>query len=198
MLTLRTALGIPADNRVVVFLGLLADYQGIPQLLHAAVQVIRQRPSTHFLIMGYPGLEQYRRMAYDLQLLDHVTFTGRYPTAKRHSTSALGDVAVAPKLSETEGNGKILNYMAMGLPTVAFATAVAQELLGPHGVYAPPGNPFALADRIAELLADPPRCRQLGALLRQRACEEFSWRDSGRRLAELYAALLAGRPPASS
>ena len=80
--------------------------------------------------------------------------------------------------------------MAMGLPTVAFATAVARELLGPHGVYAPPGNPFALADRIAELLADPARCRQLGALLRQRACEEFSWRDSGHRLAELYGALL--------
>ena len=73
------SLGIPADRRVVVFLGLLADYQGIPQLLHAAVQVVRQHPSTHFLIMGYPGLEQYRRMAYDLQLLDHVTFTGRVP-----------------------------------------------------------------------------------------------------------------------
>lgn len=196
--TLRTTLGIPADRRVVVFLGLLADYQGIPQLLHAAVQVVRQRPSTHFLIMGYPGLEQYRRMAYDLQLLDHVTFTGRVPYRQAPRYLSLGDVAVAPKLSETEGNGKILNYMAMGLPTVAFATAVARELLGPHGVYAPPGNPFALADRLAELLADPPRCRELGALLRQRACEEFSWRDSGRRLAELYAALLADRSPASA
>ena len=179
-------------------MGLLADYQGIPQLLHAAVQVIRHRPSTHFLIMGYPGLEQYRRMAYDLQLLDHVTFTGRIPYSQAPQHLSLGDIAVAPKLSETEGNGKILNYMAMGLPTVAFATAVARELLGPHGVYAPPGNPFALADRITELLADPPRRRQLGALLRQRACEEFSWRDGGRRLAALYAALLAGRPPASS
>ncbi len=192
---LRTALGIPTGRQVVVFLGLLADYQGIPQLLHAAVQVVRHHPSTHFLIMGYPGLEQYRRLAYDLQLLDYVTFTGRVPYSRAPQYLSLGDVAVAPKLSETEGNGKILNYMAMGLPTVAFATAVARELLGPHGVYAPPGNPFALADRIAELLADPRRRRQLGALLRRRAGEEFSWRDGGRRLEALYAALLAGRPP---
>ena len=34
---------------------------------------------THFLVMGYPGLEQYHRQAYDLQILDHVTFTGRVP-----------------------------------------------------------------------------------------------------------------------
>ena len=108
----------------------------------------------NYLIMGYPGLEQYRRMAYDLQLLDHVTFTGRIPYSQAPQHLSLGDIAVAPKLSETEGNGMaasrssgagtqpklpplplvILNYMAMGLPTVAFATAVAQELLGPHGV----------------------------------------------------------------
>ena len=189
---IHAALGIPAGRDIVVFLGLLADYQGIPQLLHAAVQVVRHRPSTHFLIMGYPGLEQYRRTAHDLQLLDHVTFTGRVPYDRAALHLSLGDVAVAPKLSETEGNGKILNYMAMGLATVAFDTAVARELLGPHGVYAPPGNPFALADRIEELLADPPRRRELGALLRQRACDEFSWHDGGRRLEALYAALLSG------
>ena len=38
-------------------------------------------------------------------------------------------MAAAPKMSRTEGNGKIANYMAMGLPTVAFETPVAREIL---------------------------------------------------------------------
>ena len=167
----------------------LSRYQGIPELLHAAVQVVRHDPSSHFLIMGYPGLEKYRRMAYDLQLLDHVTFTGRIPYNQAPLYLSLGDIAVTPKLSETEGNGKILNYMSMGLATVAFDTAVARELLGPHGIYAPPGNPFALAQRTEELLADPARCQHLGALLQQRVRELFSWHQGGRRLEALYTTL---------
>ena len=76
---LRTRLGIPSGRTVVAYLGLLADYQGVDHILYAARQVIERRQDVHFLIMGYPGLEQYHRQAHDLQILDHVTFTGRVP-----------------------------------------------------------------------------------------------------------------------
>ena len=56
-----------------------------------------------------------------------MTFTGKilYEDAPRYL--ALGDIATAPKISATEGSGKILNYMALGLPTVAFTMPVSQE-----------------------------------------------------------------------
>src|SRR5581483_10112486 len=115
---LRRRLGIPPEREVVGFLGLLAEYQGVGHLLYAARRVIERRPGTHFLIMGYPGLERYQRQAYDLQILDHVTFTGRVPYAEAPLHLALADVAVSPKRSASEANGKLLNYMAMGLPTI--------------------------------------------------------------------------------
>ena len=43
-------------------------------------------------------------------------------------------------ISRTEGLGKLLNYMAMGLPTVAFDVPVAREYLGDLGLYAETGN----------------------------------------------------------
>ena len=64
---------------------------------------------------------------------------------------AMGDIAVAPQLSATEGSGKLLNYMSMAMPVVAFDTPVSREYMGEHGVYAPPGDVAAFAEaRILE------------------------------------------------
>lgn len=188
---LRARLAIPAERQVVVFIGLLAEYQGVGLLLHGARQLVDRRPATHFVVMGYPGLERYRRLAYDLQLLDHVTFTGRVPYELAPLHLALGDVGVSPKLSETEGNGKLLNYMAMGLPTVAFDTPVSREILGHLGCYAERGSAPSLAAAIESLLDDTDRRQDLAQALRARAERDFTWQAAGKRLMEVYHSLLA-------
>ena len=174
-------------------MGLLAEYQGVGDLIYAARRVIERRPETHFLIMGYPGLERYRRQAHDLQILDHVTFTGRVPYEQCPLHLGLADVAVSAKRSASEANGKLLNYMAMGLPTVAYETPVARELLGERGTYAPPGDVTALADALLSLLDSPRRRALLGTALRERAERRFSWDGVDRRLESVYESLSAGR-----
>ena len=195
VMALRQRLGIPDGREVVGYVGLLAEYQGVGQLIYAARQILERRPNTHFLIMGYPGLERYVKQAHDLQILNNVTFTGRVPYDQLAEHLALADVAVSAKVSATEGNGKLLNYMAMGLPAVAYETEVAREILGPHGVYAPPGDIAALGQAIEGLLDDPARRRQLGSALRTRAENELSWDAAGRKLALLYDELLGARSP---
>ena len=155
--------------------------------------MIERRPRTHFLVMGYPGLERYRRQAYDLQILDYVTFTGRVPYEQMPLHLALADVAVSAKLSQTEANGKLLDYMAMGLPTVAYETPVAREILGDLGVYAPPGDVAALARALETLLDHRQRRADLGPALRRRVAQEFTWEVAGRRLAGIYDSLPARR-----
>ena len=183
----RTALGIPTGRPVVAYLGLLADYQGTPHLLRAARLLKRGGVEAHFLIMGFPGVEHYRGMATDLDITDRVTFTGKVPYGAAPAHLALGDIAVAPKLSTTEGAGKILNYMAMGLPTVAFDTPISREYLGALGTYAAPvGDPAALADAIKGLLEAPDRFADIGHSLRRRASRHFSWDRAGRHLLKVY------------
>jgi len=183
----REALGIPPERPVVAYLGLLADYQGTPQLIKAA-QITKQRGlDVHFLVMGFPGVPYYQQMAQELGVMDRVTFTGKVPYEEAPAHLALGDIGIAPKLSVTEGAGKILNYMSMALPVVAFDTAVSREYLGTLGTYAgSEGDPSRLADAIVELAASPERRRELGTRLRERARRHFSWKRSGRQLVNLY------------
>jgi glycosyltransferase involved in cell wall biosynthesis len=147
-----------------------------------------------FLIGGFPAVEHYRRMAADLGLSDRVVFTGKVPYEQTPARLALGDVAVAPKLSATEGSGKILNYMAMELPTLAFDTPVSREYLGKFGVYAEPaGDVLALADGLQGLLERSDHWPALGRALRERAAQHFSWERTGRHLVKVYREVLRDR-----
>ena len=101
---------------------------------------------------------------------------------------------MAPKLSQTEGNGKLLNYIAMGLPTVAFDTSVSREILGELGVYAPPGDWSALAVELERTLRDPRGAHDRGVALRARAVADHNWDGSVGILLDVYARLLATSP----
>jgi glycosyltransferase involved in cell wall biosynthesis len=164
--TIKDQLGIPRDRKVVIYLGLLAHYQGTTHIVRAAQKVIVTRPDTHFLIMGYPGYNEYHDLAQQLGVSDHMTFAGRVPYEHAAHFLRVGDIALAPKLSLTEAAGKILNYMACALPTVAFDTPQAHEYMAQFGVYADRGDVTSLAERISELLQDPERAYLLGQALR--------------------------------
>lgn len=183
---LRSALGIPPGSRVVVYLGLLAEWQGIGLLLDGIAQLKDRLQDARFLIMGFPGVEHYAMRARCLGIADRVVLTGRMPYAEAPRYLALGDVAVSPKVSATEGCGKLLNYMAMALPTVAFDTPVSREYLGEWGVYAPKGDSVAFVKEVLSLLEDEGRAEALGRGLRNRALKEFSWEKAGRDLEEIY------------
>ncbi len=189
----RAALGIPPERRLVVYLGLLARHQGTELLLEAARLVLQERPDTHFLVMGFPGLPRYQALAAALGIGDHVTFTGRVPYADAPRRLALGDLAVAPKIAETEGSGKLMNYMAMGLPTVAFDLPVCREYLGEEAPCVPPGDAGAFARALLDLLADPAAAARLGQSLRRRAEETYDWSRGAPILMAAYQRALRGR-----
>ena len=183
---LRQRLGIPEGRCLVVYLGLLAGYQGTGLLLEAAAQLAALGVPVHFLIMGFPGEDAYRAQAREMGLEGCTTFTGPVPYEDAPLYLAAGDLAVSPKVSETEGNGKLLNYMACGLPTVAFDTPVAHEILGDLGCYAKTGDATDLARALRVLLEDLSLRQQLARRLRARAVSCFSWDAAGRRLVEIY------------
>ena len=196
---LRASLGIPTDRRLIVYLGLLAEHQGTSHLLRAMQLLVQRRTDIHLLLMGFPGEAVYHRQAHELGVGNFVTFTGRIPYPEAPKYLALGDVAVAPKLSATEGAGKLLNYMAVGLPTVAFDTPVAREYLGLEGVLARRGDVESLAEALASCLY-PEELRapvnEMKRQLRQRASRLFGWELAGRQIESTFDSLVSKRRPA--
>lgn len=184
--TLRERLGIPAERHIITYLGLLTDYQGIPHLLDTAVLIKQQRQDVHFLIMGYPSVKHYRHMAQQKGVADIVTFTGKIAYEYAPAYLSLGDISVAPKISTSEGSGKLLNYMAMAHPVVAYETAVHREYLADLGTYAPVGDVDSFAQSIVALLDAPQRRRYLGEQLRRRAQRHYSWQQAGEVIDKVY------------
>lgn len=182
---LRAELGLPADCPVVVFLGAMSEQQGVDLLLEAIVRIKGKGIAAHFLLMGYPE-ETYRANAVSLGIEAEVTFTGKIDYTQAAEYLNLGTVAVSAKISTTEANGKLFNYMACGLATVVFDTPVNREILGKAGVYAKFGDTCDLAEKMAGLLADPAHCRAIGEELRRKAVAEYSWDANARFITNFF------------
>lgn len=183
---LRARLGIPLSRRVIVYIGLLDEYRGTSVMLRAAAHVLARGTEAHFVIIGFPNVERYRALARELGIAERVTFPGRIPYEQVPVWLSLGELALEPKMSATEAAGKVLNYMALGLPVVAFDIPVMREYLGEYGVYAPLGDAHAFAEQIQALLDDSARARAIGEALRQRAQQLFSWERAGHQIERVY------------
>ncbi|MCC7352457.1 MAG: glycosyltransferase family 4 protein [Anaerolineae bacterium] len=192
---LRTVLSLPPERPVVVYLGLLAAYQGTDTLLRA-IKSLDIQPKPVFLIMGFPSVDHYQGMAEGLGLAADTRFTGAIPYEDAPVYLSLGDVAVAPKQSATEGSGKLLPYMATALPVVASDLPVHREYLGELGYYFPTGDAPAMAAAIAGVLADPKGCHERGRALRARVVARFSWQHAAVLLEQTYQACLDSTLPA--
>ena len=187
---LRQSFNIPSDHTIIAYLGLLADYQGTDHLIKAAARLKAVGKNAHFLIMGYPNEGIYRSLAEQLDVSDCVTLTGKIPYDEAPLYLSLGDIAVSAKMSSTEGSGKVLNYMAMGQPIVAYDSQVHREYLGDLGVFPPSGDIEAFSAELSTLLDNPQRRRELGTALRERARQRYSWDAAAQKIAALYQTLL--------
>ena len=189
----RVALGISSNALVVAYLGILSRYQGTDLLLDCIEQLKQDGIKTFFLIMGFPD-EKYRTEAKARGLSEMIHFTGKVDYKDAPQMLSAADIAVTPKLSPTEANGKIFNYMACGLPVVAFDTSVNREVLGDTGIYAKYGDSQDLAAKITELVSDGESRSSFSEQVRNKALHEHSWNSRGKLLSDIYHAMLLHQP----
>lgn len=186
---LREKLGLPADKKLVGFLGVLNEYQGVSAMLRAAKLVIEKHPDVVFVVMGYPKVDHYKGVAEELGIADSVMFPGRIPYTQARDYLAACDIGFSAKEDVTEANGKLLNYMAVGLPIVATDTRVNRSLLADTALYGNVDDEESLADAVCRYLDDPALAERLAEAGRRRVIEKLSWTAGGRKLAAVYASV---------
>jgi len=179
-------LGIDQTRPRVLYMGLLEPYQGVDLMFEAFQRVARAIPQVQLIVIGYPNIEKYKALCGKYAILERVKFLGRIDYALLPGYLALSEIAVAPKIAVTEGDGKIYNYMAMGMATVAFDRSASREILGECGLFAEMGSAQSLADKITEIIRDPIQRRALGQKARQRAVDHLSWNAVGQKIYEVY------------
>jgi glycosyltransferase involved in cell wall biosynthesis len=186
----RELYGISTTDRVVVFLGVLTELQGIEILMQAIPTVLSKHVDVTFLVIGYPDEDVFASRAEREGFGDDVIFTGKMDYLAISQTLSMCDLAISPKLSETEGNGKLFNYMAAGLPTLVFDNPVNRDILGDCGIYVESRTADAFASKILETLDGGEATETLGEKARERARRTCSWASNAPILQRVYEKLL--------
>ena len=116
---LKESLGINKDDKVILFLGRIAEEKSIDLIMNNMPTVFRNLPNTKFLICGVgPALEKLKEQAKKLNIEDNVIFTGKIPWEDVPKYYNLGDVFVNASVTETQGL-TFIEAMASSLPVVA-------------------------------------------------------------------------------
>ena len=178
----RQELGLGPEALLVVQVGQIARWKGQDIFLRAAAQVAGQFPAAQFAIVGKVLFPQ-NEAAYEKHLhvlVEHLGLEGRVRFVGQRDdipqVLAAADVVVHPA-AEPEPFGRVLaEAMAAGKPVVASACGGTPEIIadGETGVLVPPGEPGAIVEALAALLADPTRRLLMGQAGRRRAAERFS------------------------
>lgn len=125
---LKSALKIPTDKCVIVYSGALLDAKGLAELKQL-ILANKDNLLLHFLIIGYPTNDLQEFLSTH-QLASLCTLTGQLDFSELHKHLFLADIAIDPKCSSAgEGSGKMLNYLACGLPVVAFDSQNNRDFL---------------------------------------------------------------------
>jgi glycosyltransferase involved in cell wall biosynthesis len=187
-------------EHLVAYLGTMGPQDGVELLLQAARHILDMRPGqVRFIVMGGGNQRaSLQQLARDMGLTeDDLAFPGRVPDDEVRRTLSTADVAVSPDpandFNEHSTMNKTLEYMATGLPVVAFDLEETRVSAGDAAVYARPNDPAALAELVLELLDDPERRARMGAIGRERMAGPLSWERSAEQLLAAYEAAVAVR-----
>ncbi len=187
---LKKKLKLPENKKIIIYLGVLTEYQGIDILVKSIPDIISKYSDVHFVIAGYPNVEYYRDMAKKLGVADHVTFTGKVDHEDVPLYLNLGNIGVSLKLSKTEANGKLFGYMAVGLPCVVFDTQTNREILESTGIYAEYNNKESFIEKVIYLLENEKIAERYGNLARKRVLEKYTWDNTFSNFINIYNELL--------
>ena len=177
--------GIDLSRPRVLYMGLLNEYQGTDLMIRAFARTAGLVPDVQFIIIGYPNGEKYRQEAEKAGISDRTVFIGKIPYEEAPAYLALSRVAVAPKISASEGDGKLYNYMSMGMGIACFERSVSREILGDTGLYAPMKDTEKLGEQLAWLLQNPSETDAIGRKARARA-ERLSIHVNARMIDAFY------------
>ena len=138
---------------------------------------VTERLNARLVLIGDgPEAGLARQLAEDLGVLDKVTFTG--------VLDGVADLLQAANLlllpSQTESFGLVaLEAMASGVPVVASDVGGLPEVVehGVTGFLAPVGDVDRMADYVVEVLSDCATCRAFSRAARERAVNQFDYRN---------------------
>lgn len=182
---------------IIGYAGTMGVQDGVDHLLKALSCLIEQGRTNFFCILVGDGdtLPKLKSMTSQMGLTNNILFTGWVNHTKVAGYLSAADICVAPEPSNTYNDAstmiKIMEYMALGKPIVAFNLPEHRVTAQNAALYASPNDVQDLAQRIAKLMDNPELRRTLGEIGRKRVENDLVWSHQKHCLLEAYEKLKA-------
>ncbi len=185
-----------ARRPLLLFLGRVSWKKGLDRLIRAMPRLAARLPGAALAVAGNdeenlrPALA---RLAAAGGVAERILFLGEVHGADKAALLHGADLLTLASYSENFGNA-VLEAMAAGCPvavTPEVGLAQAVEETGAGIVIDGDGDPGALGDALAALLADPAARRAMGERGAAAARERFGWGPIGREMEAVYGRLAA-------
>ncbi len=198
----KQAIGIPAENRVVLFVGRIEPLKGVDTLIRAmsCLRVCeKDKPADLVIIGGEPEaapeamsveMTRLQQMCKDLYLDHMVVFLGKRGQDTLPYYYSAAEVLVMP--SHYESFGMVaLEAMACGIPVIASQVGGLAFLVqdGITGFHVPDGDSEALCGKLNLLLGDPALRQQIGHRAADYA-RSYAWPAIAAQIIKVYEGLL--------
>ena len=198
---LRVAAGIPADAKVILYLGRLSEKKSPDVLLRAFASLDEKESSTKLrLVFAGPddgGMKQsLRRMADVLGVSARVQIIGPVFTKDKWSAYRDADVFVLPSQNENFGN-TAAEAVAAGTPVVVTDTCGIAPLLADVAGLVVKHDTAAIAQAIARILYEPGLHARLSAGCKSVAAK-LDWERPAEQMENLYEQLVMGEKQAAT
>jgi glycosyltransferase involved in cell wall biosynthesis len=172
----------------ILFVGLNWSRKGGPQLLAAFLQIAGKFPASKLVVVGCkPPIHH-----------PQVEILGKIPLEAVRQQYQKAQIFAFPTRIEPAGFVAIEAFWQK-LPIVATPVGVMPELVshGENGLLVAPDDIQGLADALADLLADPEKCRRFGENGYRVASKSYSWEAVGKALRKnILESLSMGAPAA--
>jgi glycosyltransferase involved in cell wall biosynthesis len=175
------------------YLGIMGHQDGVDVVLRAADIIVNEwgRTDVAFALLGFGDCyDDLRALSRQLELDDRVTFTGRVELDEIRRYLSSADVGLSPDprspFNDVSTMNKTMEYMACGLPVVAFDLHETRISAGDAAVYAPDDDPRAFAKAIVSLLDEPETRAEMGKRGRRAIENELGWPTQAAKYVAAY------------
>lgn len=175
------------------WLGLMGPQDRLDLALQAIDHLVHDlgRADCHFAFVGDgEARESAQRLAGELGIAEFVSFPGWAVEEEAFAYLSTADVGLEPNMEDIVSPVKGMEYMAFGLPFVAFDRTETRVLAGDAAAYAPPGDVTGFAKLLDQLLDDAELRRRMGSAGRRRVEDSVAWDHQQTPYVEVYHRLL--------
>lgn len=166
------------DKKIILFGGRLSYLKGAVHMLQAMKIVVQTVPKAVLVIVGENGryAQDLQTLAGELDLTQHITFTGWIDGDTLKSAYTASDVVAVPSIYFDPFPTVNLEAMAASKPVVATCFGGSREVVLDNvtGYIINPCNIDGMAERIGALLGNYDLCHSMGEAGRRRVQELFS------------------------